>query len=528
MIAPPRTRRHRHRAVAVFAATTLAAPLLLGAASPAATGPDAGEEGARLARTLVQRTGTEGAMRHLRVLRDIARRNGGTRAAGSDGHRQSALYAGALLTAAGYKVTYQDFDFTYVDTLAERLTVLSPDRHEVPVKLMTYTTSTPAGGVEAALAQVPPDEDTGCTAEDFAGADYRGRIALIRRGGCTFAVKQAQAAQAGAVGAVVSNNVDGELSGTLGDPAAGRIPTGGVSKADGEALADGIRHGVVRVEMEIREYQDERSTPNVIAETPGGDPHHVVMFGAHLDSVTAGPGINDDGSGAAALLETALQLASADRHGEHPNTVRFALWSAEELGLLGSDHYVAHLSPQQREDIALYLNFDMVASPNYGLFVYDGDDSDGVGSGPGPEGSAQLEQHLVSFMASQGFATRGTDFDGRSDYGPFIEAGIPSSGTFTGAEGVKTAQEAQLWGGRAGVAYDPCYHQACDDLGNLNMRAYEANIDAIADAVGTYAWDIGSLDGPAPHVAAARGPAAERTGSTGAVHAGPHAARVKA
>jgi Zn-dependent M28 family amino/carboxypeptidase len=502
----------------------MATPLLLSAATPAAAKPDPATKGEHLARKLVKRTSAEGAMRHLRALQAIARLNDGNRAAGSNGHRMSALYAGTLLKAAGYKVTYQDFDFTYVKTLAEKLTVLSPDRHEVPVKLMTYTKSTPVGGIEAALAQVPPDTDTGCQAGDFAGGDYAGTIALIKRGGCTFALKQANAADAGAVGAVIYNNVEGDLNGTLGDPEAGRIPTGGISRADGEALADALQQGEVRVNLEVREQQEQRSTPNVIAETPGGDPHNVVMLGAHLDSVPAGPGINDNGSGSAALLETALQLARADKHGKHPNKVRFALWSAEELGLLGAQHYVEELSPQERNDIALYLNFDMVASPNYGLFVYDGDDSDGVGSGPGPQGSAQIEHNLVAFMASQGHATLGTDFDGRSDYGPFIEAGIPSGGTFTGAEGIKTEEEAQLWGGQAGVAYDPCYHQACDDLDNIDMTAFEANIDAIADAVGTYAWSTSSLDAPVPHAAAARD---AKVKSTKAAHSGPHAARAE-
>lgn len=529
MHAPPRSRR-RLRTVAALAATALATPLLLTAASPAAAEPHPGKHGEQLARKLVKRTSAEGAMRHLKVLQAIARRNDGTRAAGSNGHRMSALYAGTLLKSAGYKVTYQNFDFTYVNTLAEKLTVLSPDRHEVPIKLMTYTKSTPVGGIEAALAQVPPDDDTGCQAEDFAGGDYTGRIALIKRGSCTFAEKQANAADAGAVGAVIYNNVEGDLNGTLVDPDAARIPTGGVSQADGEALADALQQGEVRVNLEIREQQEQRSTPNVIAETPGGDPHNVVMLGAHLDSVPAGPGINDNGSGSAALLETALQLAKADKHGRHPNKVRFALWSAEELGLLGAEHYVSELSPQQRDDIALYLNFDMVASPNYGLFVYDGDDSDGVGAGPGPKGSAQLEHNIVEFMASQGFTTRGTDFDGRSDYGPFIAAGIPSGGTFTGAEGIKTEEEAQLWGGEAGVAYDPCYHQACDDLDNIDMTAFEANIDAIADAVGTYAWDTGSLDEPVADAAASPDTAKKESGakSTTPLHPGPHAARAAA
>jgi Zn-dependent M28 family amino/carboxypeptidase len=515
------TPRRRRRALAALAATALATPLLLSAATPAAAKPDPAKQGAHLARKLVAKTGAEGAMRHLRAFQAVADRNGGTRSAGSQGHRESARYAGELLEKAGYDVTYQDFDFTYVETLAEKLTVLPPDGRDVPITLMTYTKRTPEGGIEAALAQVPPDEDTGCQAEDFAGGDFAGRIALVQRGGCTFALKQANAADAGAVGAVVYNNVDGELNGTLGDPEAGRIPTGGVSKADGEALAAAAQQGEVRVNLEVREFQEQRSTPNVVAETPGGDPHDVVMLGAHLDSVPAGPGINDNGSGSAALIETALQLAKADKHGRHPNKVRFALWSAEELGLLGADHYVQQLSPEQREDISLYLNFDMIASPNYGLFVYDGDDSDGVGSGPGPKGSAQLENDIVSFLSSRGVPTRGTDFDGRSDYGPFIEAGIPAGGTFTGAEGVKTEEEAQLWGGEAGVAYDPCYHQACDTLDNIDMTAYVANIDAIADAVGVYAWDTSSLDEPVPHAAASRQSAVK---GTGAVRPGPHPA----
>ena len=103
----------------------------------------------------------------------------------------------------------------------------------------------------------------------------------------------------------------------------------------------------------------------------------------------------------------------------------------------------------------------MVGSPNYVRFVYDGD---GSGEGPaGPPGSAQIEQLFTSYFASQSLASEPTAFDGRSDYGPFIAVGIPAGGLFTGAEGVKTAAQAAVYGGTAGVAYDPCYHQACDD-----------------------------------------------------------------
>ncbi|WP_019358805.1 M28 family metallopeptidase [Streptomyces sp. AA1529] len=504
---PRSSRALRRRSVAALAATALATPLLL-ISSPAAAEQSAADrkpprpsakqsakKGDKLARKLVRRTSGHGARKHLAALSAIAHFSDGNRGAGSAGHDRSARYAGTLLKAAGYKVTYQKFEFTFRETLAEKLSVLGPNQRDVPITLMTYTKSTPEGGVEAPVAVVPVDADgtTGCEAGDYAQGAFDGRIALIKRGGCTFAQKQATAAEAGAVGAVVYNNEEGALNGTLGSPDAARIPTGGITLADGEALAEQAADGDVTVNLEVREHQEQRTTQNVLAETRGGDPDNTVMLGAHLDSVPEGPGINDNGSGSAGVLETALQLARADHKGKHANKVRFALWSAEELGLLGAEHYVSELSAAERGKISLYLNFDMIASPNYGMFAYDGDDSDGTGAGPGPEGSAVLEKNLVDFLATRGTETRGTDFTGRSDYGPFIEAGIPSGGTFTGAEGIKTAEEQKLWGGTAGEAYDGCYHQACDTLENIDPRAFDLNVKAIADAVGHYAWDTSAL-----------------------------------
>ena len=198
----------------------------------------------------------------------------------------------------------------------------------------------------------------------------------------------------------------------------------------------------------------------MIAESRDGDPNNVVMAGAHLDSVLRGPGINDNGSGSAAILETAIQMAKVKPR----NKLRFAWWGAEEAGLVGSTAYVAGLSAEEKAKIALYLNFDMVGSPNHVFFIYDGDDSDGVGAGPGPGGSAEIEKVFEGFFAARGVPFKGTDFSGRSDYGPFIADGIPAGGLFTGAEGVKTADEAALWGGTAGQPYDPCYHLALRHL----------------------------------------------------------------
>lgn len=178
-----------------------------------------------------------------------------------------------------------------------------------------------------------------------------------------------------------------------------------------------------------------------------------------------GPGINDNGSGSATLLETPLQVVELGI--EPRNTIRFAWWGAEEAGLVGSQYYVDNLTKAQAKDIELYLDFDMIGSPNYGRFVYDGDGSAfGI---KGPTGSDDIEAVFADYFASQGLASEPTAFDGRSDYDAFITAGIPAGGLFTGAEDAKTEQQVGLYGGLATfnnepVSYDPCYHQACDSL----------------------------------------------------------------
>jgi Zn-dependent M28 family amino/carboxypeptidase len=229
---------------------------------------------------------------------------------------------------------------------------------------------------------------------------------------------------------------------------------------------------------------------NVIAESRFGDPNNVVMAGAHLDSVALGPGINDNGSGSAALLETALRMQKV----EPVNKLRFAWWGAEEAGLVGSTAYVASLSQAERDKIALYLNFDMVGSPNYVFMIYDGDNSDGVGSPAGPPGSAQIEQTFEDFYEMVGEPYKGTDFTGRSDYGPFIAVGIPSGGLFTGAEQPKTAEEAAIWGGTVGAQLDPCYHLACDTYANNNDHALDVNSDAIAFATLKYSMSTADIN----------------------------------
>ncbi len=225
------------------------------------------------------------------------------------------------------------------------------------------------------------------------------------------------------------------------------------------------------------------TTENLLADTPTGRGDRTVVVGGHLDSVTEGPGINDNGSGVAAILETALQLA---RLGIQPeNRVRFAFWSGEEDGLRGSSHYVAQLTPAEVAGTAVNLNFDMVGSPNAVSFVYDGDgDARGIA---GPPGSDVVEDVFTDFFATLGKPTEPTVFDGRSDYLGFIQQGIPAGGLFTGAEGIKTAEQAARFGGTAGQAYDPCYHTACDSTANVDAATLDLMADAIAHATLTFA-----------------------------------------
>ncbi|QOV36327.1 M28 family peptidase [Streptomyces ferrugineus] len=222
----------------------------------------------------------------------------------------------------------------------------------------------------------------------------------------------------------------------------------------------------------VRQFTSSgRTGYNLIADWPGGDANQVVMAGSHLDSVSSGPGINDNGSGSAAVLETALAVARA---GYQPTKhLRFAWWGAEELGLVGSRHYVNNLSATDRAKISGYLNFDMIGSPNPGYFVYDDDPA--------------IEKTFKDYYAALGVPTEiETEGDGRSDHAPFKSAGVPVGGLFTGASRTKTAAQAAKWGGTSGRSFDRCYHSSCDTTSNINDTALDRNSDAVAHAV----WEL--------------------------------------
>jgi len=443
-------------------------------------------------RKLLECVRLEGVLEHERVFARIAERNGGNRAAGSPGYDASVDYVARRMKKAGYVVTRQELDVYAFEDLGGSVlaqTAPTPASYAEGTDFAATPHSEP-GDVTAGVPAVDLDlgpgnaSTSGCEAEDF--ADFpAGDIALLQRGTCTFEIKGENAAAAGAVGVLFFNQGDTDDAGrtgipavTLGNDYTGGLPALNLTYALGAELA-GTDDLVVRLLANVT--RDPSTTENVIAESRRGDQGNVVMAGAHLDSVAEGAGINDNGSGSSALLEVAEQLAKV----RTPNKLRFAWWGAEEAGLVGSTYYVNELDDAGRDALEMYLNFDMVGSPNYGLFIYDGDGS-GFGL-TGPDGSDDIEALFERYYAERGVPSEPTAFTGRSDYQAFINNGIPSGGLFTGAEGIKTEAQAEKWGGTAGISYDPCYHSECDDLDNLSHEALDVNSDAMAYVIYLYA-----------------------------------------
>ncbi|GAA4557332.1 M28 family metallopeptidase [Planotetraspora kaengkrachanensis] len=458
-------------------------------------------------RKLVKAVSGKNVKKHLQAFQAIADRNGGTRVSGTPGFDASRDYVAHKLRSAGYDVTIQPFEFTFDGYKTPPvLKRTSPAQKTYAygffgdyVAMGESPSGAASGTVQGVDLVLPPgpaanSSSSGCEASDFAGF-VAGSVALMQRGTCNFRVKVDNAMAAGASAAIVFNEgqpgrTEVDLNPVLGGPGV-TIPSFFTSFEVGQELAA----AGTAVTMNWDPIVETRTTYNVIAQSRKGDPNNVVMLGAHLDGVQEGPGINDNGSGSAGTLEVALQFAKT----KPKNKMRFAFWGAEEFGLLGSDHYVASLTEAERAKIALYLNFDMIASPNYTFGIYDGD-GDAFGTA-GPPGSDVIEEDFEKFFAGRKLPFTATAFTGRSDYGPFIAAGIPAGGLFTGAEVLKTEEEAQIFGGTAGIPLDPCYHSVCDTIANISDKALDVNSDAIATLAATYAFDTRAIGDRAPAAA---------------------------
>lgn len=419
---------------------------------------------------------------HLRALQSVADRSGGDRGYDGVGFTRSVSYVEGRLRTAGYRVTRQTVPYTDFAVSTETLTAGGTT---MPVLMTRFTPSTPAAGLDAPVVALPAGS-TGCAAADYTAVS--GRIVVLARAACGYTAQQQAAAAAGATALLIyypTPKPDNNYRFIAYTPADFTIPMASVSQRDGEALVKRSAAGL-RAHLTLRGADTPRTTTNLFAETSGGDPNNVVMAGGHLDAVTEGPGINDNGSTSAAVLQTALALAPYQA--QVTNKVRFAWWGAEELVDVGSAYYVTHLSDAERARIALLLNGELLGSPNFGRFVWD----------PGSGGSHVIANLFAGYLDGQHLPYQRTSPDSvGSDHLEFIPAGIPVGGLDGGNLGVKTPEQQTLFGGRAGQMFDPCYHQPCDRVENLNPSALTTNARALA-------WVLARLATSAADVQAVR------------------------
>lgn len=400
-----------------------------------------------------------------------------TRVIGSPGHWGTVNYIlSELEKMAGY-YSFEVQHFKAVDGRVKSYSLLIDGEQPKLLLALALTPPTPKG--KPVHGNLVLAANYGCEAGDFPANLTAGNIVLVERGQCAFGDKSINAGKAGAVGVIIYDK-DAPLHGTLGEPTGKEVPTVSISTKDAQKYIDVLKkkpEHVFETTLYVDSYVKNIKTTNVIAETRGGDHDNVVSLGAHSDSVAEGPGINDDGSGTISLLEVAKQLTKYKVN----NAVRFAWWAAEEEGLLGSYAYANSLTPEENQKVRLFMDYDMMASPNYEYEVYDANNKDH------PNGSGDLKDLYIDWYVSHGLNYTLVPFDGRSDYVGFIDVGIPAGGIATGAEGVKSKESQEKFGGEVGKWFDPCYHQLCDNLDNPDYEAWVINTKLIAHSVATYA-----------------------------------------
>ncbi|KQY08230.1 peptidase M28 [Mycobacterium sp. Root135] len=442
------------------------------------------------ARELADKVTADGMYAHLEKLSDVAAANGNSRADGTPGFDASVDYVAQTLRDKGFDVEMPEFD---------RLAMTSPGRPTLVVSGRSFSVTqasplvtTAPGGLSAVTLR--PEKASGCTAAAYGSVEVRGALAIVDDKGCSVVDKQNAAVGRGAVGVLVVSDPDenGSPAG-LFTPGYYQQLTSPVAVIDETADA-ALRRTTADVRLTLNAKNAVVKSRSVVAQTKTGDPHNVVVAGAHLDSAMDSPGLNDNGSGVAAVLETAAQLGSSPTV---TNAVRFVFWGAQQTGLQGSTKYVAGLGDAGLNDVAMYLDFDLLGSTNAGYFTLDGDQSGqpnpDVPAARVPAGSAGVERTLAGYLNLAGVRPADLPLGLASDYSAFLRAGIPIGGITTGSSQRKSATQARLWGGTAGVAFDPNYQRRGDTIANVDRATLSVTGPAVAFAVGTYAQ---STEGP--------------------------------
>ncbi|MCV7091531.1 M28 family peptidase [Mycobacterium interjectum] len=476
-----------------LAAALIAIGLVAGCASPRPAPPAAAPD---LARGLAQKVTADRLVTHLRALQNVANANRGNRADGTPGYDASVEYVAKTLRDRGFNVSTPQFD---------RLDNVSPGKPALTVAGRTYQVDqasllvrTPPGGLTG--PPVHPARPAGCAVGDYPAAVPKGAIAVVDDSVCSVVDKQNIALAKGAAALVVLSAPSGQ-----GAPPGLFVP--GYFKRLTVPVAVLGAYGATALAREtapIRLVLDAENikitSRNVLAQTETGSPHEAIVVGAHLDGPRDGPGINDNATGVAAVLETALQLGPL---APVNNAVRFVFWGADEDGLNGVTDYVFGMDGDQLNDIAMYLDFTVLGSPNAGFFTDDGDQSGppapGIAFGDVPDGSAGIERTLGGYLNLAGKRPADMPLGTRTDYHPFMIAGVPIGGMTTGASQPKTTVQARLWGGQAGAPFDPNFQGPRDTVDAVNREALAIMGSGVAFAVGTYAESIGGVNGVPPH-----------------------------
>lgn len=465
------------------AAALLTGVVLIAAACssppPAAPPPDPVELAAKVT--------VDGMWARLEKLSELTLAGRGGRAEGSSGYDASVDYIAGALRDSGFDVQTPDVERLALKRAGEP--TLTVGSRQFPVDQASLLTSTPRGGLSAVTLR--PETAAGCRAADYADVNLRGALAIVDDTACSVVDKQNAAVARGAVGVLVVST--GTAPATLFPAGYYEKLTTPVAVIDDAADA-ALRRTSVPVDLVLDAETVTVKFRNVLAQTKTGDSHNVIVAGAHLDAVANSPGINDNATGVAAVLETAVALGGSP---EVTNAVRFAFWGAGTAGLEGANKYVAGLDRAGLDDIAIYLDFDMLGSPNAGYFTYDGDQSapasPDVAAASVPKGSAGIERTLAGYLNLAGVRPADMPLGRAGNYSAFLAAGIPIGGVTTGAGQRKSDIQAKLWGGRAGQPFDPYYRSARDTIEDINREALGITGPAVAFAVGTYAQ---STDGP--------------------------------
>ncbi|KAA1251191.1 M28 family peptidase [Mycobacterium simiae] len=450
---------------------------------------------ADLGRALAAKITADAMFIHLRALQAIANSHNGNRAAGTPGYDASVDYIMKALRDKGFEVSTQQFE--RLSNVSQGKPALTVAGRSYPVDQASLLVRTAPAGLTG--QPVRPSQPAGCAAADYPPLLPKGAIAVVDDTRCSVGDKQNSAVAKGASALIVVSEPKGQGSPpTLFTPGYYNQLTVPVAVIGAEAAA-ALGRATTAVRLVLDAENVKITSRNVLAQTKTGAPGEVILVGARLDSPPGSPGINMAGSGVAAVLETALQLGPLPAVS---NAVRFAFWGAEQERPNGAMEYVFGLDNEQLNNIAMYLNFDMLGSPNAGFFTDDGDQSGplgpGVASGDVPEGSAGIERTLGGYLNLAGKRPADMPLTINAGYRPFLVAGVPIGGMTTGASQTKTNVQARLWGGQPGVAFDPNYQSPRDTVDNIDREALAVMGSGVAFAVGSYAQSIGGVNGVTP------------------------------